>query len=360
MRGGNLFPHALLNSIWNTGISRGGAVGRFILHRLLWVPPTLLAISIVAFSLISLPPGDFVDRYAAKVAAEGESMSAQEKEAMRQLYGLDRPLPVQYVDWVTKAVFKGDFGWSFNMERPVADVIWERLGLTTVLALSTLFFTWVVAIPIGIYSAVRKYSITDYSFTVIGFLGLALPNFLLALVLMYATFRFTGQSVGGLFSPEYVDAPWSLAKVGDLMQHLWIPVIVLGTAGTASIIRVIRANLLDELHRPYVLTARAKGLPEAWLLTKYPVRHAMNPFVSSLNDIFVNIISGETIVAIVLGLQTVGPMLFDALRGEDMFLAATLIMFLGILGMIGTLFSDLLLAWLDPRIRRQFEMGGAA
>lgn len=327
---------------------------RFLLYRLAWVPPTLLAISVVAFAIITLPPGDFVDRYALQAAAEGDVMTPDEMEAMRQLYGLDAPLVVQYLDWLSDMVFRGDLGWSFQHARPVEDLIWERLGLTTILSVSTLLFTWIVAIPIGIYAAVRKYSLGDYLFTTLGFVGLALPNFLLALALMYLTFLFTGQSVGGLFSPEYADAPWSWGRLLDLLAHLWIPVVVLGMAGTASIIRTVRANLLDELRAPYVMTARAKGLPEHAALVKYPVRHAMNPFVSGLNDIFVNIISGETIVAIVLGLETTGPLLFDALRTQDMFLAATLIMFLGILGMVGTLFSDILLAWLDPRIRRQF------
>lgn len=335
-------------------------MGRFLLHRLLWVPPTLLAISIVAFAIITLPPGDYVDRYALQAAAEGDVMTEVEKDAMRELYGLDQPLPVQYVTWMGDMLLHGDLGWSFLHSRPVKDLIWERLGLTTVLSLSTLFFTWILAIPIGIYAAVKKYSLGDYLFTTLGFIGLALPNFLLALSLMYATFLLTGQSVGGLFSPEYADAPWSLARVGDLMAHLWIPVLVLGLSGTASIIRTVRANLLDELSAPYLATARAKGLPEHAAILKYPVRHAMNPFVSGLNDIFVNIISGETIVAIVLGLQTTGPLLFDALRTQDMFLAATLIMFLGILGMVGTLFSDILLAWLDPRIRRQFQTSARA
>lgn len=327
---------------------------RFLLYRLAWVPPTLLVISVVAFAIITLPPGDFVDRYALQAAAEGDVMTPDEMEAMRQLYGLDAPLVVQYLDWLSDMVFRGDLGWSFQHARPVEDLIWERLGLTTILSVSTLLFTWIVAIPIGIYAAVRKYSLGDYLFTTLGFVGLALPNFLLALALMYLTFLFTGQSVGGLFSPEYADAPWSWGRLLDLLAHLWIPVVVLGMAGTASIIRTVRANLLDELRAPYVMTARAKGLPEHAALVKYPVRHAMNPFVSGLNDIFVNIISGETIVAIVLGLETTGPLLFDALRTQDMFLAATLIMFLGILGMVGTLFSDILLAWLDPRIRRQF------
>ncbi|MCA9887889.1 MAG: ABC transporter permease, partial [Anaerolineae bacterium] len=223
--------------------------------------------------------------------------------------------------------------------------------LTFTLSLSSMLFIWVVAIPIGIYSAVNQYSPGDYVATFVGFIGLAIPNFLLALVLLYISFKYFGQSVGGLFSPEYIDAPWDLAKIGDLLSHLWIPMVVLGTAGTASLIRTLRANLLDELRRPYVTTARTKGLPEYWLLIKYPLRHALNPFVSSLNDIFVNLVSGATIVSIVLSLQTTGPLLFDALRNEDMYLAGSAIMMLSVLTVIGTLFSDVLLAWLDPRIR---------
>jgi peptide/nickel transport system permease protein len=234
---------------------------------------------------------------------------------------------------------------------PVDDLIWERLALTLTLSLSSMFFIWAVAIPIGIFTAVRQYSAGDYLFTFIGFIGLATPNFLLALVLMYISFKYFGQSVGSLFSPEYLNAPWSMAKVLDLFSHLWIPVIVLGTAGTASMIRTLRANLLDELHQPYVTTARTKGLPETWLLMKYPLRHALNPFVSSLNTIFVNLVSGATIVAVVLSLQTTGPLLLDALRTEDMFLAGSAVMLLSTLAVFGTLFSDLLLAWLDPRIR---------
>ncbi|MBT9369953.1 ABC transporter permease [Rhizobium sp. CSW-27] len=329
---------------------------RFILQRLLWVPPTLIAISVVAFAIINLPPGDYVDRYALQAAAQGDVMTEAQKEALRITYGLDAPIPVQYVRWMSDMLLHGNFGWSFQHSRPVAEVIGERLGLTAILSIVTLTVTWMIAIPIGIYSAVRRYSIADYVFTSLGFFGLALPNFLLALALMYALFVFTGQSVGGLFSSQYADAPWSLGKVLDLLAHLWIPILVLGISGMASIIRTIRANLLDELRAPYLSAARAKGLPETWALLKYPVRHAMNPFVSGLNDVFVHIISGETIVAIVLGLETTGPLLFDALRNQDMFLAATLIMFLGILGMIGTLFSDVLLAWLDPRIRRQFTL----
>jgi peptide/nickel transport system permease protein len=270
---------------------------------------------------------------------------------LRTVYGLDRPFTEQYVRWISDIVLRGDFGDSFRWNLPVSTLIGERLGLTVALSLSTLMFIWLVAIPIGILSAVRQYSVWDYLFTFIGFIGLAVPSFLIALVLMYISFKYFGQSVGGLFSPEYLDAPWSVEKALDLMSHLWIPMLVLGTAGTAGLIRTLRANLLDELRRPYVVTARTKGLPEVWLLIKYPLRHALNPFVSSLSDIFVNLVSGGTIVAVVLGLQTIGPLLLEAFRGEDMFLAGSAILMLSVLAVLGTVFSDVLLAWLDPRIR---------
>jgi peptide/nickel transport system permease protein len=248
-------------------------------------------------------------------------------------------------------VLHGEFGYSFRWNRPVEELIWQRLSLTFFLSLSTLLFIWAVAIPIGIYSAVRQYSLGDYAVTFLGFIGLATPSFLIALVLLYISFKYFGQSVGGLFSPEYVDAPWSVEKFLDLLGHLWIPMLIMGTAGTASLIRTLRANLLDELRRPYVTTARTKGLPEYWLLIKYPLRHALNPFVSGLNDVFVGLVSGEAIVAIVLSLQTTGPLLLDALRTQDMYLAGSFILILSLLAVIGTLFSDLLLAWIDPRIR---------
>jgi peptide/nickel transport system permease protein len=257
----------------------------------------------------------------------------------------------QYVVWVSNIFVRGDFGRSFRWDLPVRDLVWERMALTLLLSVSSLLFIWVVAIPIGIFSAVRRYSLGDYIATFLGFVGVSIPNFLLALVLMFISFRYFGQSVGGLFSPQYINAPWSLAKILDLLGHLWIPMIVLGTAGTASLVRTLRANLLDELSRPYVTTARTKGLPESWLIVKYPLRHALNPFVSDLNGIFVDLVSGSTIVAVVLSLQTTGPLLLDALRSEDMFLAGSFIMLMSMLAVVGTLFSDILLAWLDPRIR---------
>lgn len=326
-------------------------MAQYILKRLLFVIPTLIAISIVSFIIINLPPGDYVDRLVAEGKNRGENMSQEQIGGLRTIYGLDKPFTEQYVRWISNIVLHGDFGDSFRWNLPVSKLIGERLALTVALSLSTLIFIWLVAIPIGILSAVRQYSRWDYFFTFIGFVGLAVPNFLLALALMYISFKHFGQSVGGLFSPEYLDAPWSLEKVWDLITHLWIPMIVLGTAGAAGLIRTLRANLLDELRRPYVVTARTKGLPEIWLLIKYPLRHALNPFVSSLSDIFVNLVSGGTIVAVVLGLQTVGPLMLEAFRGEDMFLAGSAIMMLSVLGVLGTMFSDLLLAWLDPRIR---------
>jgi len=330
---------------------------RFLVRRLSLMLLTVFAITVISFFVIVLPPGDFVDRLVLEANQYGEVFEAHEIEDLRRQYGLDRSAVEQYLIWMRNILFRGDFGFSFGWDVPVSDLIGQRLGLTTLLSIVTLLFIWVVAIPIGIYSAVRKYSLGDYVATFVGFIGLAIPNFILALVLLYVSFRYFGQSVGGLFSPEYVNAPWSFDRVLDLLSHLWIPTIVLGTAGTAEVIRKIRANLLDELHRPYVLTARAKGLHETRLLLKYPVRHSLNPFVSDLNDLFVKIISGETIVAVVLGLQTTGPLLLQALKEEDMYLASSLIMFLSFLAVLGTLFSDLCLMALDPRIRRQAREG---
>ena len=326
----------------------------FFLRRLLFVIPTLIAVSFISFLVINLPPGDFVDHLAAQAAQTGDLMTPEEKTALRHTYGLDQPVAVQYVRWVAGIVLHGDFGYSFTWKLPVAELIWQKLGLTALLSIFSLAVIWIIAIPIGIYSAVRRYSFGDYTFTVFGFLGLAIPNFLLALAVMYIVFAYFGQDVGGLFSEAYVDAPWSWDKVVDLAGHIWLPTLVLAASGTASVIRIIRANLIDELHKPYVMAGRAKGLPEFRLLMKYPVRHALNPFVSGLNDILVDIVSGSTIVSIVMGLQTTGPLLLRALRDEDSYMAAGFILMLSVLTVIGTLLSDLLLGWLDPRIRRQW------
>ncbi len=322
----------------------------FIGRRLLLMIPTLIAISIVSFIIIQLPPGDFLTTYVTRLQASGDLVEPEVIDALYVRYGLDQPIYMQYIKWVTN-MFSGDFGWSMDWDRPVGELIWERLALTMVISSATLLFTWLIAFPIGFYSAVRQYSFGDYFFTMVSFLGVAVPSFLLALVLMWVAFSQFGQSVGGLFSPEFVDAPWSWAKVGDLLGHLWIPMLVLGTGSTASLIRVMRANLLDELHKPYVLTARAKGLSETRLLIKYPVRAALNPFVSSVGWILPSLVSGSTIVAVVLSLPTSGPLYLRALRSQDMFLAGSFMLMTSALTVIGTLVSDILLAWLDPRIR---------
>jgi peptide/nickel transport system permease protein len=312
---------------------------------------TLALISVLTFIIIQLPPGDYLSSMVAGLSAEGVQVNQAFVEGMRERYGLGQPFYVQYWKWISNILFYGDFGQSFEWNRPVASLIYERMGLTLVLSIATLFFIWAVAFPIGIYSAIRRNSVGAHLATFVGFIGLAIPHFLIALVLMYLSFRYLGQSVGGLFSPTYENAPWSLAKVGDLMSHLWIPVIVLGMAGTASLIRIMRANLLDELNKPYVTTARAMGHPEHVILLKYPVRVALNPFVSTVGWVLPGLVSGATITAIVLNLPTSGPMLLRSLLTQDMYLAGSFILLLSTLTVIGTLISDILLAWLDPRIR---------
>ena len=323
---------------------------QYILRRSLAMIPTIIAISIVSFTIIKLPPGDFLPSYVASLESQGETVDEAQLAALKQRYGLDQPGYVQYLKWIT-GVVHGDFGQSFELNQPVASLIGDRLALTFAISLLTLLFTWIVALPVGIYSAVRRYSLGDYVFTFLGFIGLAIPNFLLALVLMYIAFKYFNQSVTGLFSPDFVDAPWSVERVLDLLGHLWVPIVIIGTAGTAGLIRIMRANLLDELHKPYVTTARAKGLSETRLLLKYPVRIALNPFVSTIGWSLPFLISGSAIVAIVLNLPTTGPMLLRALLNQDMFLAGSFILMLAIMTIIGTLISDILLAWLDPRIR---------
>lgn len=325
---------------------------QFIGRRIVIMIPTLFAISVVAFAIIQLPPGDYLTTYVATLAQQGETVDQAELEALKERYGLGLPFYQQYLRWI-RGVFRGDFGQSFTWNRPVNQLIWDRVGFTMLITGFTIIFTWLVALPIGIYSAVKQYSIGDYVATLFGFLGLATPDFLLALVLMYVAFKYFGQSVGGLFSPEYLEVPWSLAKAMDLLAHLWIPVIILGTSGTAGLIRIMRANLLDELHKPYVITARAKGVPESRLILRYPVRVAMNPFVSTIGWTLPGLVSGSIIVSVVLNLPTSGPLLLQALLSQDMYLAGSFILILSTLTVIGTLISDILLAWLDPRIRYQ-------
>lgn len=313
--------------------------------------PTLIVISVVSFILITLPPGDFLTSMVAELRQQGIDVDRAQLAALEERYGLNQPVHKQFFKWFSAILLHGDFGHSFEWNRPVSELIWQRLGLTVILSISTVIFVWAVSFPIGIYSAIRQYSVGDYVFTFIGFLGLAIPNFLLALVLMYISFAFFGQTVGGLFSPEYVDAPWSAAKFLDMLSHLWIPMIVLGTSGTAGLIRILRANLLDELGKLYVTSARARGLPEWKLIIKYPLRLAINPFVSTIGWILPQIVSGSAVVSIVLNLPTTGPLLLRALQSQDMYLAGSFILMLSVLTVIGTLLSDLLLAWLDPRIR---------
>lgn len=322
----------------------------YIARRLIYMIPTLLVISIISFILIQLPPGDYLTAYMAQLAQSGDAVDKAVIAALRQQYGLDKPMYVQYFKWIW-GVLHGDFGFSFEWNQPVRTLIGERLALTMVVSLASLLFAWIVALPIGIYSAVRQYSVFDYIFTFGGFLGLATPNFMLALILMYTANKYLGTSVGGLFSSEYLNAPWSLAKFLDLLEHLWIPMIIVGTAGTAGLIRITRANLLDELRRPYVETARAKGLKESFLILKYPVRVALNPFISTIGFVLPQIISGATITSVVLSLPTTGPLLLRALLSQDMYLAGSFVLILASLTVVGVLLSDILLAWIDPRIR---------
>ena len=325
---------------------------KFVIRRVLLMIPTMILISFVAFAIIQLPPGDFLTTYAANLAQTGTQVSESTLANLRETYGLGQPIYVQYWKWIT-GMFRGDFGFSFEWQRPVAELIGERLVLTMIIALLAMALTWIIAIPIGILSAVKQYSIGDYIATFLGFLGVAVPDFLLALVLMSGAVLLFNQSVVGLFSTEYIEAPWSVARVIDMLKHIWIPLIILGMSQTAVNIRILRANLLDELHRPYVTTARAKGLDERNVLMRYPVRTALNPFVSLAGWRLPDLISSLVIVSVVLGIPTTGPLLLGALKSQDMYLAGALILFLSTLTVIGTLVSDLLLAWLDPRIRLQ-------
>ncbi|MFH5776297.1 ABC transporter permease [Paracoccus broussonetiae] len=324
---------------------------RFIAKRFLWMIPSLFAVSFLAFVLIQLPPGDYVTTYVATLASSNEIVDQNAAAQLRERFGLDQPMIVQYLKWVWGIVTRGDFGLSFEWQQPVSGLIWERMALTLVLAVASLIVTWAIALPIGVYSAVRKYSIGDYAFTVFSFLGLSIPSFLLALVLMYIAAVHFGQAVGGLFSPEFENAAWSFGKMVDLLHHLWLPVVILAVSSTASLIRVMRANMLDELPKPYVTTARAKGLSERRLLMKYPMRIALNPFISTIAWLLPNLISGSVVVAIVLNLPTAAPMLLQSLMAQDMYLAGAFVLLICALTLIGSLVSDILLALVDPRIR---------
>ena len=322
----------------------------YIVRRLLLAVPTIIAISVIAFIVIELPPGDYASTYVMRQQWAGREVTPEMEEVLRHRWGLDRPAYVRYFFWVRNFV-TGDFGQSHDLGVPVRDVLLSRLAGTMLVTVAALLFSWLVAFPIGLYSALRQYSAGDYFWTFAGFLGLSIPNFLLALVLMFVSFKYLGAGIGGLFSAEYQEAPWSLAKVFDLLQHLWIPVVVVGTAGTASLIRILRANLLDELKKPYVEAARARGLNEIRLVIKYPLRIAVNPFVSSIGWVLPSLISGAVITAVVLDLPTAGPIFLQALRSEDMALAGAFVVLIGIMTVAGILISDIILAILDPRIR---------
>ena len=325
---------------------------RYIAHRLLIMVPTLIAISFIVFVVIQLPPGDYLTTLIEELRELGEPADLKQIEALREEYGLDQPFLVQYAEWVFGLV-QGDLGYSFEYEQPVADVVGDRLWLSFIVSVATIIFTWIVAFPIGVYSATHQYSWADNSLTFIGFLGLATPNFLLALVMVYFANVWFGTEIGGLMDERYIGEPWSWGKIVSVLEHLWIPVIVIGTSGTAGMIRRLRANLLDELQKQYVVTGRAKGLPPFRLLVKYPLRMSLNPFISDIGDLLPQVISGAVIVSVVLNLPTTGKMLYEALLSQDMYLAGSFLMFLALLTVLGVLVSDLALALLDPRIRLQ-------
>jgi peptide/nickel transport system permease protein len=324
---------------------------RFLTGRLISMVLTIWAVSFVSFAIIQLPPGDYLTTYVATISAQGERVDPRTIEALREQYGLGQPYLVQYWKWISNILFHGDFGRSFEWNAPVTDLIWGRLGNSVLLEGLAVLVMWFVALPIGVYAAVRKYSLGDYLATIFGFLGLAIPNFLFALVLMYLGYVWFGTTLGGLFSPQFESARWSLPRIWDFLSHAWVPILVLSTAGTAQLIRIMRANLLDELKKPYVTTARSKGLPEWKVILKYPVRVALNPLVSTIGWLLPTLVSSSVIVSVVLNLPTAGPMLLRSLTSQDMYLAGTVIMLLGVLTVIGTLISDLILAWIDPRIR---------
>lgn len=323
----------------------------FILTRALVAIPTLIFISFISFVIIQLPPGDYVTAYAARLRQTGEFISAAQEINLRQQFGLNDPVLVQYWNWITDIVLRGDFGYSLEWNAPVSTLIWDRLALTLAISTLSLVFTWLIAIPVGVYSATRQYSFFDYIFTVFGFLGKGIPDFLLALTLMWVGFAYLQIDVGGLISPQYQNAPWSIEKVLNLLSHLWIPVVVLATGGAAGLIRVMRANMLDELGKPYVETAYAQGLSERQVVWNYPVRVALNPFISTVGWSLPALFSGDIITAVVLNLPTTGPLLLTALQMQDMYLAGSFILILSVFTVIGTLISDILLAWFDPRIR---------
>ena len=325
-------------------------MGSYIARRFLFMLLLLAMLTVAVFVIIQLPPGDFLTHYVTRLEAQGVFYDQEQTEQLRRIYGLDLPMYRQYLRWLGR-IASGDLGMSLQWRQPVSRLLADRLPYAVIIAVVTLLFTYAVAIPIGVYSATHQYSLTDYAVTTLGFVGLATPNFLLALILMFLANRYLGFSIGGLFSIEYIDQPWSAAKLLDMLGHLPVPIIVIGTAGTAQLIRVLRSSLLDELSRQYVITARAKGLTESRLLFRYPVRVALNPVISTVGWVLPEIFSGQVITAIVLSLPTIGPLLLAALVAQDMFLAGSLVMVTALLTLVGTFLSDILLVAVDPRIR---------
>jgi peptide/nickel transport system permease protein len=324
---------------------------QYVVRRLLLAIPTLFAISVLSFVIIQLPPGDFLTNYAAQLAQMGEGTAAEQLEALRQAYGLGEPIYVQYWKWISGIVLRGDFGLSMEWKLPVAQLIWDRLGWTLFLTATTILIGWLIAIPIGVYSATHQYSKLDHLINAWGFLGLGIPNFTMALAVMWFAYAFLGWDLAGLFSDEFKNAPWSLGKLVDMLGHLWLPILTLAWDEVASLQRTMRANLLDELSKPYVTAARAGGLSETRLVWEYPVRVALNPFVSAIGFSLPELISSATLISIVLALPMTGPLLLTALQAQDMYLAGAFILLIGTLTIVGMLISDILLAWLDPRIR---------
>lgn len=323
----------------------------YIMRRVLIMIPTLILISIISFVLIQLPPGDYLTSYAAQLRTMGDNIDQQSIDSLRERYGLGQPVYVQYGKWVYGVVTRGDWGQSMEWQKPVSELIWERMGLTVALAVFSLLVSWLIAIPVGVYSATHQYSIPDYAMSVFSFVGVGVPAFLWALIIMYFAQTQLGLNVGGLFSEKFIDAPWTWPKVVDLLKHIWIPVVIVAIENTAGELRTTRANLLDEVNKPYVELARAKGLTEGKVIWKYPVRVAMNPFFSTVGWSLANRISSITLMSVVLSLQTTGPMQLRALMSQDMYLAGSFLVLLSALTIVGTLVSDILLAWVDPRIR---------
>lgn len=330
---------------------------RFIIKKLLIMALTVFLISLAVFFIITLPPGDFMTNYVGRMLAAGERVNQEEIEALRRTYALDQPFIIQFWSWFSRIIFKGDFGYSFSLSMPVTAVIKAYIGPTMALSITTMLFTYLIAIPVGIYSAVHQYSLGDYLFTTVCFLGQAVPNFLMAILLMFIAFRLTGDTMLGLFSPKYQNASWSWAKVGDLLKHCIIPVLVIGLNNTCGLIRTMRSQMLDELNKNYVMTGKAKGMKAAAIRYKYCVRAAVNPIAASIGWSLVNIFTGTTITAIVLNLPSMGTVMYNALINQDMYLAGSWLFLMAIATVIGTFISDVLLAWLDPRARKEYLKG---